>query len=137
MNDFKCSFTATLITEEYSCEQAQIVTRRGGPDIACASESGSNNCAQVYIQFKDAGLPAFDAQDDLLKTPASVYNKIQFGGLQGLSKLINEDNNSNVNNIFQLIQAAEKNYTTLENIPYTDFIDSMKAYKIKRKRKLK
>lgn len=135
MNDFKCSFTATLITEEYSCAQAQIVTRRGGPDIACASESGSKNCEQVYIQFKDVGLPAFDAQDDLLKTPASVYNKIQFGGLQALNNLLDEDNNNEVSNIFQLIQDAEKIYVSLDNIPYTDLIGSMKAYKIKRKRK--
>ena len=137
MNDYKCSFSATLITEEYSCEQAQFVTRRGGPDIACGSESGSKNCAQVYTRFKDVGLPAFEAQDDLLKTAASIYNKIQFGGLKGLSNLLYEDNNNEVSNIFQLIQTAEKNYASLKNIPYTDLVDSMKAYKIKRKRKLK
>jgi len=94
MIDCKCSFSITLITEDYFCEKAQLVTRRAGPDIACASEQASEGCKQVYSNLKEVGLPAFDAQDDLLKTPASVFTKIQFGGLLGLYKLIGEGDSS-------------------------------------------
>ena len=137
MIDCKCSFAATLITEEYACEKAQLVTRRGGPDIACASEEGSQYCKNLYQQFKAVGLPAFDAEDDLLKTPASVFNKIQFGGLLALSKIIVLDDVEVVDNIFDLARQAEKKFEGLENIPFDQFVDNMRKFKIKRNKKLK
>lgn len=144
MIDCKCSFAITLIKDDFSCQQAQSVARRGGPDIACASEAGSERCKQFYQQLKQVGLPAFDAEDDLLKTPASVYSKIQFGGLLALSKIVftdtaNEDSqegveNTRVDNIFQLLELVEARYEVLSNIPYSELVDNMTAFKIKRKK---
>ncbi|MBT8124232.1 MAG: hypothetical protein KJO81_05360, partial [Gammaproteobacteria bacterium] len=116
-----------------------MVTRRSGPDTACASELGSQRCQQLYDELKAVGLPAFDAEDDLLKTPASVFSKIQFGGLLGLAKIIakassNESNIVRVENIYQLLEQAVTRYESLSNIPYPELVDTMTAFKIKRKR---
>ncbi len=137
MIDCKCSFVATLITEDYACEKAQLVTRRAGPDIACTSEAGSQCCVQLYNQFKAVSLPAFGAEDDLLKTPASVYNKIQYGGLLALKKAVVMDDNTQdrkVDNIFDLVQHAEIKFKSIENIPFDQFVENMKEFKIKRKK---
>jgi len=139
MVDCKCSFAITLIKDDFACEQAQMVTRRSGPDTACASELGSQRCQQLYDELKAVGLPAFDAEDDLLKTPASVFSKIQFGGLLGLAKIIakassNESNIVRVENIYQLLEQAVIRYESLSNIPYPELVDTMTAFKIKRKR---
>jgi len=139
MIDCKCSFAITLIKEDFACEKAQMVTRRAGPDTACASELGSQRCQQLYDELKVVGLPAFDAEDDLLKTPASVFSKIQFGGLLGLAKIIakatsNESNIVKVDNIYQLLEQAVSRYESLNNIPYPELVDTMTEFKIKRKR---
>ena len=139
MVDCKCSFAITLIKDDFACEQAQMVTRRSGPDTACASELGSQRCQQLYDELKAVGLPAFDAEDDLLKTPASVFSKIQFGGLLCLAKIIaqassNESNIVRVENIYQLFEQAVIRYESLSNIPYPELVDTMTAFKIKRKR---
>ena len=139
MIDCKCSFAITLIKNDFRCEKAQMVTRRAGPDTACASELGSQRCQQLYDELKVVGLPAFDAEDDLLKTPASVFSKIQFGGLLGLAKIIakatsNESNIVRVDNIYQLLEQAVSRYESLNNIPYPELVDTMTAFKIKRKR---
>jgi len=139
MIDCKCCFSITLIKEEFACEKAQMVTRRAGPDIACASELGSQRCQQLYADLKVVGLPAFDAEDDLLKTPASVFSKIQHGGLLGLANIIssdslNEARVTRVDNVYQLLEQAVTRYETLGNIPYPDLVNTMTAYKIKRKR---
>ncbi len=143
MIDCKCSFAITLIKGDFACEKAQMVTRRTGPDTACASELGSQRCKQLYDYLKEVGLPAFNAEDDLLKTPASVFSKIQFGGLLGLANIIandssNESNNqsglSKVENIYQLVEHATIRYESLANIPYSELVDTITAFKIKRKR---
>ena len=129
----------TLITEEFGCEKAQLVTRRAGPDIACSCEHASKRCQQVYEKFKATGLPAFDAEDDLLKTPASVFTKIQYGGLLGLVINVNQsmDNEKTeiVDNIFQLLEHAVMRYESYNHIPYKDLVDNMTAYKLKRKKR--
>ena len=136
MIDCKCSFVATLIREDFACEQAQIVTRRTGPDVACTSEIGSQHCQEVYAELKQVGLPAFDSEDDLLKTPASVFNKIQFGGLLGLANLASNDSNlEKIDNIHQLVEQAIKKYETVKNIPYPELVKSMTTFKLKRKKR--
>ena len=143
MIDCKCSFAMTLVSEEFGCEKAQLVTRRAGPDIACSSEQGSIRCQQVYAECKAVGLPAFDAEDDLLKTPASVFTKIQYGGLLGLAINVNEPTNKpekkdkieTVENIYQLLEQAAMCYESSSSIPYLDLVDTMTNFKLKRKKR--
>lgn len=138
MFDSKCSFAVTLIKEDFACEQAQMVARRAGPDIACASDVASKRCMDVLSAFKMAGLPAFDAEDDLLKTPHSVFNKIQFGGLLGLAKDIwNSPDIERIENIYQLVEKALQQYRSVGAIPYHQYVLSMTKFKIKRKRRVK
>ena len=136
MIDCKCSFTATLIKEDFACEKAQMVTRRAGPDIACSSEIASDNCANLLSEFKKVGLPAFNAKDDLLKTPHSVFTKIQFGGLLGLEKSLNSNMEiKRVDNIFQLVSKSLEHFGSMQAIPHQEFIKSMINFKIQRRRK--
>ena len=134
MIDCKCSFSITLITEDFACEKAQLVTRRAGPDIACLSKQGSENCQRLYAELKNVGLPAFDAEDDLLKTPASVFTKIQYAGLLGLHKKINGDESlpKKVDNIYKLVAQALQ---TPQN--YKGLVNEMTAYKVKRQKRVK
>ncbi len=137
MVDCKCIFSITLIKNDFACEHAQTVTRRGGPDIACGDEEASIRCKKIYDNFKAVGLPAFDAEDDLLKTPASVFTKIQFGGLLGLSKIILDDKTKigKVDNIYQLLKQAVFLYDSLNSIPYAELVSEMTEFKIKRKKR--
>jgi len=138
MSDCKCSFAITLIKEDFACEKAQMVTRRTGTDIACTSEDASNQCKKLLSAFKIVGLPAFDAEDDLLKTPHSVFSKIQFGGLLGLAKDIgNTSDIERIENIYQLVEQAQQRYTSIDNIPHLQYVSAMMKFKINRKRKLK
>lgn len=137
MTDYKCSFAVTLIKEDFACEKAQMVTRRTGPDVACTSEAASDRCKELFATFKVVGLAAFDAEDDLLKTPHSVFAKIQFGGLLGLAlDVANTQDIERIENIYQLIRHAQQHYKSLDNIPHQQYVSSMMKYKIKRRRKL-
>ena len=138
MIDCKCSFTVTLIKNDFACEKAQMVTRRAGPDIACSSEAASNICASLSTEFKKVGLVAFDAEDDLLTTPHSVFAKIQFGGLLGLARDMADNSKlERVENIFQLIDSALKRYNSIDTIPHQTYVKSMTNYKIQRKKRAK
>ena len=63
------------------------MTRRGGPDVVCASDEAHQQCENLFQRMKQVALPAFGVEDDLLSMPHSVLVKIQFGGLLGLQRL--------------------------------------------------
>ena len=137
MNTDACCFAITQISNEFGCEHGKLVTRRAGPDIACASEECRQKCHIVHERLKVVGLDAFDYEDDLTQVPHGVWTKIQFGGLLGLQAEIAEEAVHSVDNIFDLIDRLEQHYGHLEQLPYELAVSSMQGYKTRTRRRKK
>ena len=135
MAEYKCAFSSTMMKNQFGCECAMQVTRRSGPDIACANELSSNRCQHLYEQLKQIALPAFGVEDDLLSMPHSVMVKVQFGGLLGIQRLVaaRATDIERVENINQLVEHAINQFGSLNNIPYNKTVDLITSYKIKRR----
>ena len=106
MEEYKCAFNATLMGDQFGCTHARHVVRRGGPDVACADNTGHERCRRLFGLLKTSALPAFGdgiepraavqgstgcgfgVEDDLLSMPHSTLVKIQFGGLLGIQRLL-------------------------------------------------
>jgi hypothetical protein len=132
-NGYKCSFAATLIGGEFGCAQAENVVRRGGPEIACRNEQAHLRCSALFNVLKDTALPSLGFQDDLSLTPNSVYQKIQFGGLNGLARLIGET--GRIGDIEALVARTLAHYDAIENIPCADVVSDIEAAKLKSRRR--
>lgn len=134
MEEYKCAFSSTLITNQFGCEKAEQVTRRGGPDIACTSDAAHQRCEKLFRQMKAAALPAFGVEDDLLSMPHSVLVKIQFGGLLGLQRHLGGGADSgDVKNIHALVDQAIGKYNSLDAVPYPALVQDMITYKLRRR----
>jgi hypothetical protein len=136
MQEYKCAFSNTLVTGQFACENGKSVTRRDGPDVVCASEEAHQRCERLFQRMKQAGLPAFGVEDDLLSMPHSVLVKIQLGGLLGLQRSLggNTAESAVVNNIHGLVVQAIGNYGGLDAVPCQAFVEDMTSYKLKRRR---
>tara|TARA_R110002096_G_scaffold322921_2_gene517002 strand:+ start:611 stop:1018 length:408 start_codon:yes stop_codon:yes gene_type:complete len=130
-----CVFALTQIANEFSCEHGELVTRRAGPDIACQSARRQKQCSCAYEHLKQAGLNAFEYEDDLMQVPHGVWVKIQFGGLLGLQKALLGKNENNVENITSVIQALHTEYSEIESFPYMNIVPDMEQYRVRRRRK--
>jgi hypothetical protein len=134
MDEYKCAFSNTLITNQFGCEKAEQVTRRGGPDIACTSDPAHQRCEQLFQQMKAAALPEFGVEDDLLSMPHSVLVKIQHGGLLGLQRLLDTAAGSgDVKNIHALVDQTIGKYNDLDAVPYPALVQDMTSYKLRRR----
>ena len=136
MEEFKCAFSNTLVTNQFGCEQGRRVARRAGPDVACQSDAAHQRCAKPFERMKQAGLPAFGVEDNLLTMPHSVLVKIQFGGLLGLQRVLENAaaGSDAVSNIHDLVDRAIGKNGSLESIPCQAFVVDMTTYKLKRRR---
>lgn len=135
MKNDACVFAITQIANEFGCAHGELVTRRAGPDIACHSETMCGECRYVHEQLKIVGLAEFEFEDDLTQVPHGVWMKIQYGGLQGLQKIIGlADDLLPVENISAVIASANQQYKGLSNIPYQELVASMRQHKSKRRK---
>jgi len=136
MEEYKCAFSNTLVTGQFGCEKGAQVTRRGGPDVVCASDEAHQQCEKLFQRMKQVALPAFGVEDDLLSMPHSVLVKIQFGGLLGLRRLQGDstDESAAIKNIHGLVSQAIGKHGGLDAIPCQAFVEDMTSYKLKRRR---
>lgn len=133
--EYKCAYSNTLVSTQFACVLATAVVRRGGPEVACAAATAHARCGDLFQRMKQAALPAFGVEDDLLSMPHSVVVKIQHGGLLGLQRVM--DNapavGQTVANINDLIERAQHRYGDYAAIPYSELVQDMTAYKLKRR----
>jgi hypothetical protein len=136
MEEHKCAFSNTLVTGQFGCEKGAQVTRRGGPDVACTSDEAHQQCEMLFQKMKQAALPAFGVEDDLLSMPHSVLVKIQFGGLLGLRRLQGDSAGESavIKNIHGLVGEAIGKHGGLDAIPCPAFVEDMTSYRLKRRR---
>jgi hypothetical protein len=126
-------FSATLMGADYHCEYAHEVTRRGGPDIACQSETDAARCENLFGALKAVALPALGHIDDLAATSRSVYVKIQFGGLLGLQRA-GGGAGGRVENIVALVDQTEQRYPGFTGLPSGALLDAIAAHKARGRR---
>lgn len=135
MNNDACAFAITQIANEFGCTHGELVTRRAGPDIACHSESMCKDCRYVHEQMKIVGLAEFEFEDDLTQVPHGIWMKIIYGGLQGLQMNVGiADDLCPVENISEVIVAANQQYQELSKIPYQKLVPAMRQHKSKRRK---
>lgn len=134
LDDNRCVFALTQVSNQFDCENARLVTRRSGPDIACTSEMMSQKCEQVYNHLKRVGLEEFQYDDDLTQVPHGIWAKIQFGGLLGMQDTL-LGSQAKIDNISALVKLAEEQFGNLESIPFDDFVSAMKNYSARKRKR--
>ena len=132
--EYKCPFSAPLITRQFGCRHSQEVIHRGGAEINCMNQGAHTRCCELLACLKQVALPAFGVEDDLLSMPHSVQVKIQYGGLLGLQQHIGPASqmSERVEDIDSLVEAAHKQFTA--GIPCSQFVEAITSFKPRARR---
>lgn len=137
MNDRICPFSATLAKQDFACPQAEQVIRRGGAEFSCRSATNWRDCTALHDRLKQVALPAFELEDDLTQVPHGVLAKIQFGGLLGLQRLLDNARHdpARVDDITALVNAAASHYGSLEAVPCAALVEDITRHRLSRRRR--
>ncbi|MGD2081378.1 MAG: hypothetical protein PVF91_00305 [Chromatiales bacterium] len=131
----RCPFQTPIIAGDFECSLGDHVTVRNAPQVHCRSPDALRRCERVYARLKDVGLPAFGMEDDLLSTPHSVMQKIQYGGLLGLQSLsgLAPESPGTIPDIGALIERLDAD-PGLDALPYSGLASGMTDFQLKRRR---
>jgi hypothetical protein len=137
MPDLLCPFSAPLVRNDFGCNCAREIVRRGGAEIACEQSAAHALCSELHASIRRSALAAMDLEDDLLTLPHNVLVKIQYGGVLGLHSLTTggPPPDGRVDDIAALVSTAVQTFQRLDNIPLDDINETIIAYKTRRRGK--
>lgn len=136
MTDLLCPFSAPLVKQDFACQHAQEIIRRGGSEISCQQPEAHGACVTLHGAIKASALQAMALEDDLLSLPHNVLVKIQYGGLIGLRQLISGSHQGDaIDDIASLVSDVMNRFVTLEEIPLDTVNQTIIDYKTQRRRK--
>jgi hypothetical protein len=110
--------------------------RRGGSEFDCREPPAQAVCTALTRHFNAIALPALGYEDDLTLTPKSVYERILVGGLQGLRRALDpEDDALETADIIAVVEAAQASYPAVDSIPAGDLVPAIEACTLRKRRR--
>jgi len=128
MNERFCLFEKGVLSGQCSCSQAEKFYLAEREGVHCKSEEGQLLCDELLQLLKQQARFTLKAPDPTGVLPHSKAMRIQIGGLQGLSIVVN-DKPLPVDDIYALVQRAVQLFDKLELLPFQEIIKQIAAYR--------
>ena len=127
VNDNFCAFEKSVLINQCNCSKAErfcIAEREG---VHCLSEEGQARCLDALSILRDHATFALRELTEG-KLPHGKAMRVQIGGMRGLNKLLNGDD-SQVPDVYAILQEAIQRWGSLEQLPFSEIMPSIAAYK--------
>ena len=127
VNENFCAFEKSVLTNQCNCSKAErfcIAEREG---VHCLSEEGQARCLDALSILRDHATFALRELTEG-KLPHGKAMRVQIGGMRGLNKLVNGDD-TQVPDVDAILQAAIQRWGSLEQLPFSEIMPSIAAYK--------
>ena len=136
--EIQCSFTKALISGANECAQAKRVEIGERIVCLCRSPAAAQRCERYLSLLRQNARFVFGqarAADAILSNYQEIC--LQCGGLQGLSALIHNAQENGKPDVGLLLETAEGQYESFENIPMDQIVPRIAAYNPRPHRKRK
>ncbi|MGA0936608.1 MAG: hypothetical protein ACO378_02295 [Sedimenticolaceae bacterium] len=127
VNENFCAFEKSVLINQCNCSKAErfcIAEREG---VHCLSEEGQARCLDALSILRDHATFALRELTEG-KLPHGKAMRVQIGGMRGLNKLLNGDD-TQVPDVDAILQAAIQRWGSLEQLPFSEIMPSIAAYK--------
>jgi len=127
VNENFCAFEKSVLINQCNCSKAErfcIAEREG---VHCLSEEGQARCLDALSILRDHATFALRELTEG-KLPHGKAMRVQIGGMRGLNKLLNGDD-TQVPDVDAILQAAVQRWGSLEQLPFSEIMPSIAAYK--------
>ena len=127
VNENFCAFEKSVLINQCNCSKAErfcIAEREG---VHCLSEEGQARCLDALSILRDHATFALRELTEG-KLPHGKAMRVQIGGMRGLNKLLNGED-TQVPDVDAILQAAIQRWGSLEQLPFSEIMPSIAAYK--------
>lgn len=140
VNERFCAFEKSVLTNQCRCSQAQkfcIAEREG---VHCHIDDGQARCLEALDTLRDQARFALRTDGEAGRVlPHGKAIRIQVGGMRGFFHVLHPDQPipdpiDDINNL--LLEALEK-YGSFSSLPYSEIMQQVAAYQVKKRARRK
>jgi len=132
-----CAFEKAMLAGACACPLAQRRNIAEREAVVCASPLAREQCAALRALLRQKSAFALKLTQTEGPLPHAKQMKMECGGLQGLRQAVEEEAGQSppaVADVHQLVQACAEKFGGLERLPYSAIVQSVVAYRIRRRR---
>ncbi len=135
VNERFCAYEKSVLTNECQCSQAErfcIAEREG---VHCAADDAQQQCLEVLGLLREAARFALKSSAEEGILPHGKAMKIQVGGLRGIRALLEPDAPASdpIADVHGLLNQAQVAFDGLGNLPFSEIMQQIAAYQVKRR----
>lgn len=128
----RCVFEKTLTNNQGQCRFSRHFWLAEREGYACKSEELASKCSYLLEKLRERSRFLLKVHSVGSQLPHNVDIRVQVGGLQGLSSVLGVGTNGGtIDDIWTLIDKAGENYTSLDDLPYSEIVQAIARYKVK------
>jgi hypothetical protein len=131
----RCQFEKALTNNKAACRLARHFWLADREGYACKSGEASIKCRDLLIKLRENSRFIFKLQQTGEQLPHNMEIRVQAGGLNGIQALFSSGWQDKTEDIHALIQQAEAEFGSLEQLPYDQIVQSISRYQGRKSRK--
>ena len=131
----RCEFEKALTNNKAKCSYARHFCLADREGYACKSRVSSAKCHELLGLLRESSRFILKLQQTGNKLPHNMEIRVQAGGLSGIQALLTPQQQDMVEDIFALLEQAEIEFGSLEKLPYSRIVKSIRSYQGRKSRK--
>lgn len=129
----RCVFEKALTNHQAKCTLARHFCLADREGYSCQSVEASQKCSELLKMLRENSIFALKLREIDGPLPHNMEIRVQAGGLIGLAKLF-EKVDAPPEGISRLRVQAQEKYGSLENLPYSEIIQSVVQFQGRRRK---
>jgi hypothetical protein len=136
INPTRCVFEKAINSRVCNCSQAERFNLADREGVSCKSNSAQNSCIKILESLRENARFVIQQKTIDGQLPHNAEIKIQNGAVKGFVRILQEDN-LDEHDIYGVFQLALARYKIIESFPYSQLVQEISAYQVRRSRNKK
>lgn len=136
-NERRCVYEKVINSRRCTCQSSHRFCLADREGVACQSPQGHERCSSLLRLMRlNASFSLKLPDSDGTPLPHAKEIKVQIGGLLGLQGILFTDkqNTDSVENIDYILQQAQKQFGSFQDLPFNEIVKSITTFKGRQKR---
>jgi hypothetical protein len=136
INTIRCPFEKALNARRCACTQAQRFLLAGRDGVGCQSPAHQEGCSELLALLREKARFALHLTKANEPLPHNKEMRVQMGSLLGLKRLLESSGKegSEIADISHVVSEIHKQFCSFESLPFDEIIQSVLAFKGRKKR---
>ena len=134
----RCVFEKALTNNQLKCPLANHFCLADREGYSCNSEESSKNCDKLLQKLRKKSAFVLKLRDIDSPLPHNMEIRVQVGGITGLARLLMAEGESQtkplLNDVKGIIKQVVKQFGSLDDLPYSEIIQSVVQFQGRRRR---